>query len=280
MFSLPIQLAAAVAAREKTLMNKLDNLYKTKTLTLTDQRDRLRTFQACLESAAQRAKTAVHSPGNVELLVARSDVVSTLRALEKQPPVLEPLTNGLLDFSVDLKPLQKMLSEAGVVTDKLSCAANTTATGFGLQQVAPGRKASFTITTYDVKGDLCGVGGDLFKVEVANAIGMKSGVNCKDNGDGTYSATYTAPASAGGHHSLSVLLRGAHIRGSPFTVKEVQLGGVPVGAVDCMKCGRRSESMMYYQYNPDPYGDYNSLLDQLYQQYTALCHPRMQCCWS
>ena len=217
MFSLPIQLAATVAAQEKTLMNDLDFLYEFKTRILTDQRDRLRTFQACLESAVQRAKTAVKSPGNVELLVARSDIVSTLGALEKQPPVLEPLTNGLLDFSVDLKPLQKMLSEAGVVKDKLSCAANTRATGFGLQQVAAGRKGSFTITTYDVKGDLCGVGGDVFKAEVANAIGEKSEVKCKDNGDGTYSATYTAPAIAGSrHYSLSVLLRGAHIGGSPF----------------------------------------------------------------
>ena len=56
-------------------------------------------------------------------------------------------------------------------------------------------------------------------------------------------------------------------------MRQVQVGDIPVGAVDCCNCGKRSESMMYYQNNPDPFGYYGGLSDQLYQQYTALCHP-------
>ena len=84
-----MQLYAALFAREQALLNELEQLHKTKAFTLTEQRDRLRIFQACLESAVQRAMSTVQS-GNTELLVARTDVVATLEAMEKQPLALEP----------------------------------------------------------------------------------------------------------------------------------------------------------------------------------------------
>ena len=93
---LVLQLIAAITVQEQLLINELDNLYKTKSFTLTEQRDRLRVFQACLERAVQRANTAIQSPGNAELLVARSDIVSTLGALKSQPPALELQSNSTL----------------------------------------------------------------------------------------------------------------------------------------------------------------------------------------
>ena len=261
-----LQFLSAVTAQEQLLMNELDNLYKTKSFTLTEQRDRLRVFQACLESAVQRANTAIQSPGNTELLVARSDIVSTLGALERQPPVLEPQSNGILKFSFDLGRLVDLLSKVGFVSGNTACAANTTATGSGLKHAATGREASFTITAHDSQGRLCGLGGDIFVVELKEVKGEKMvEVNVKDNGDGTYLATYTAPAGTKGNYMMSVLSCGSHIQRSPFTVQLV-----PVGRVTCYYCGGRSAPMTYYRNNNEPHRSDTMRVDG----FSALCHSK------
>ena len=261
---LVLQLIAAVTAQEQLLMNKLGNLYKTKSFTLTEQRDRLRVFQACLESAVHRANTAIQSPGNAELLVARSDIVSTLEAFERQPPVLEPQSNSILKFGFDLGQAMDLLSKVGFVSDSTACAANTTATGSGLKHAAAGREASFTITAHDDQGHLCSLSGDIFVAELKEVKGEKKvEVNVNDNGDGTYLATYTAPAGTKGNYTMSVLSCGSHIQGSPFTVELV-----PVGRVSCYACGRQSASMMYYRNTSEPHRSDAYRVDG----FSALCH--------
>ncbi|XP_068739685.1 tripartite motif-containing protein 3-like [Montipora capricornis] len=238
-----IEFVAFVKTREQVLMSELDNIYKTKSFTLTEQRDRLRVFQACLESAVQRANTAIQSPGNTELLVARSDIVSTLGALERQPPDLESQSNSILKFYFDLGQIPDLLRKLGFVSGSTGCAANTTATGCGLNFVVPGQEVSFTITAHDSLGRTCSVGGDLFVAELKQVEGEKKvEINVKDNGDGTYLATYTAPTDTNGNYTMSVLLHGSHIQGSPFAVQFV-----PVGRVNCYKCGKLRASMMYYK---------------------------------
>ena len=241
-------------------MSELDNLYKTKSFTLTEQRDRLHVFQACLESAVQRANTAIQSPGNTELLVARSDIVSTLGALERQPPDLAPQSNSILKFFFDLGQLLDLLSKAGFVSDNTGCPANTTATGSGLNFAVPGKEASFAIAAHDSLGRTCSVGGDLFVAELKQVEGEKKvEVNVKDNGDGSYLATYTAPADTNDNYAMSVLLRGSHIQGSPFIVQFV-----PVGRVNCYKCRYISASMMYYKNDVQPHRT---------DHFSALCYP-------
>ena len=183
--------------------------------------------KACLESAVQRANTAIQSPGKVELLVSRTDIVSTLDALERQPPVLQPQSNSRLKFSFDLGQLLNLLSKVGLVSGSTVSAVNTTATGVGLKFAGKGREASFTITAHDDQGRRCSLGGDLFVAELKEVKGDKKvEVNVKDNGDGTYLATYTTPADTKGKYTMSVLSYGSHIQGSPFAVQSVE---APVG---------------------------------------------------
>ena len=87
-----------------------------------------------------------------------------------------------------------MLNNAGVVSDKSTCAGNTTATGEGLRFAGAGSTDSFTITAHDAQGRLRGLGGDVFVAELKDAMGKKKvGVNVRDNCDGTYWATYLVP---------------------------------------------------------------------------------------
>ena len=197
--------------------------------------------------------------GNTELLVARTDVVATLEAMEKQPLALEPQEDCVLNFKANLKQLLDLLNNADMVIDtgKSTCAATTTAEGSGLSLAIPNREVSFTITARDAQGCLCSVGGDLFVVELKQNKEDKFKCKVEDGSDGTYVATYTSPADSKGNLRLSVLLRGSHIKGSPFSVNVTD---APVGNINCHNCGKRTKSMIYY-------------LDVFASRYFALCFP-------
>ena len=251
-----MQLYAALFAREQALLNELEQLHKTKAFSLTEQRDRLRIFQACLESAVQRAMSTVQS-GNTELLVARTDVVATLEAMEKQPLALEPQEDCVLNFNANLKQLLDLLNNACMVSDKCTCAATTTAEGSGLSLAIPNTEVSFTITARDAQGCLRSVGGDLFVVGFTQNKEVEFKCKVEDGNDGTYLVTYTSPAYSKANLRLSVLLRGSHIKGSPFSVNVTD---APVGKVTCHQCGKRTKSMIYYH-------------DIINKRYIALCFP-------
>lgn len=184
-----------------------------------EQCDLLRTFQACVLSAVDRAVTAIQSAGDVQLLVFKSDIATTLVAMESQPPILEPQGDAELEFAVDGKRLLGELAEAGNVTDKPTCANTTSASGSGMEKAYPGKEASFIITARDRQGNPRAVGSDPFVVELHTDKGEKVEVKLADRRNGTYSATYTPPMDIKGELQLSVLLRGSHIQGSPYRVQ-------------------------------------------------------------
>ena len=155
----------------------------------------------------------------MELLVAKSDIATTLMAMENQPPVLDPQANSALEFSVDSKCLLDVLSEAGNVADEYTCVNTTSAFGVGIETASPGRDTSFIITARDRQGTERTVGGDLFEVELQGEEGEKVEVKLVDRRDGTYSATYTPPADIKGDLQLSILFHGTHIQGSPYRVR-------------------------------------------------------------
>jgi len=73
---------------------------------------------------------------------------------------------------------------------------------------------TFTIRAKTKKGENKRDGGDKFKVAIAGPSGPVPNVNLKDNGDGTYLASYKLPGS--GDYTVDVTLNGNHIKGSPW----------------------------------------------------------------
>ena len=80
-------------------MDKLVSLLQNKESILTGQQDRLRLNQACLESAVQEAKSSIQSSGDVQFLLSRPAIVSTLKKKESYSLVLEPEAQFLPEFS-------------------------------------------------------------------------------------------------------------------------------------------------------------------------------------
>ena len=116
------------------------------------------------------------------------------------------------------KFVQVVIQSAGDISDISTCAANTNATGPGITAANPGSKATFTITSRDSQNFQRKCGGDVFVVKLQpEKEGGEIKVELKDRKDGTYLAEYTVDKLYG-KLTLSVCLRGAHIKGSPFVV--------------------------------------------------------------
>ena len=80
-------------------MDKLSSIHQQKVSILTGQLDHLRVNQTFLEDALQRAKSSIQSPSDVQFLLSRSDVVSTLETEESYSVVLEPEAQFLPEFT-------------------------------------------------------------------------------------------------------------------------------------------------------------------------------------
>ena len=111
-----------------------------------------------------------------------------------------------------------VIQSAGNISDLSTCAANTNATGPGITTANPGSKATFTITSRDSQNVQRKRGGDVFVVKLKpEKGGNEIKVELNDRKNGTYLAEYTVEKLCG-KLTLSVCLRGAHIKGSPFAV--------------------------------------------------------------
>ena len=116
------------------------------------------------------------------------------------------------------KSIEEAIQSAGDIRDISTCAANTIATGLGITTANPGRKATFTITSRDSQNFQRKLGGDVFEVKLKPKWGGDEiKVELNDQKNGTYLAEYTVDKMYR-KLTLSVFLRGAHIKCSPFSV--------------------------------------------------------------
>ena len=80
-------------------MDKLSSIHQQKVSILTRQLEQLRVNQKFLEDALQQANSSIQSPSDVQFLLSRSDIVSTLETEESYSMVLEPEAQFLPEFT-------------------------------------------------------------------------------------------------------------------------------------------------------------------------------------
>lgn len=80
-------------------MDNLNSLLQDKESILTKQLGRLQENQTFLEIAVQQAKNSIESPSDVQFLLIRSGILSTLEAEESCSLVLEPEAQFLPEFA-------------------------------------------------------------------------------------------------------------------------------------------------------------------------------------
>ena len=79
-------------------MDKLSSICQLKQSILLGQLDHLQVNQTILEDALQRAKSSIQSPSDVQFLLSRPDIVSTLETEKCYSIVLEPEAQFLPEF--------------------------------------------------------------------------------------------------------------------------------------------------------------------------------------
>ena len=80
-------------------MDKLSSIHRQTKSILTEQLDRLEVNQAFLKSAVQRAKSSIQSPSDVQFLLSRPEIVSTLETEKCYSIVLEPEAQFIPEFT-------------------------------------------------------------------------------------------------------------------------------------------------------------------------------------
>ncbi|CAH3185005.1 unnamed protein product [Porites lobata] len=171
------ELHSALSNREQVLIDKLSSIHQQKKSILTEQLGRLRVNQTFLESVVQRAKSSIQSLSDVQFLLSRPDLVSTLKTERSYSMVLDPEAQFLPEFTKSEeermpvkyrcnKSIEAVIKSAGDISDISTCAANTTATGPGITTASRGRKATFTITSHDSRNFQRKRGGDVFVVKL------------------------------------------------------------------------------------------------------------------
>ena len=80
-------------------MDKLSSIHQQKVSILTRQLEQLRVNQKFLEDALQQAKSSIQSPSDVQFLLSRPDIVSTLETEKCYSIVLDPEAQFMTEFT-------------------------------------------------------------------------------------------------------------------------------------------------------------------------------------
>lgn len=200
----------ALNQRERELMQRLEQVHQAKEQALQRQRDRL---AATAEQLARSADALQHAHGDLELLRARTEAQARLRDAREAP--IEPAEDERLEFTAPDGALLAAIGTLGLLSTA-GFGPTSTAAGEALARAVRGRLATFTVQARDHLGERRLVGGDPLDVTVRGPDGSSCNADIVDLHDGTYQVAYKPQLE--GPYTVRVLLRGADVQKSPFTV--------------------------------------------------------------
>ena len=123
-------------------------------------------------------------------------------------------------------------ASSGVLTNAVASMCKVH--GKGLETAIARKVARFTIESFDAAGSRCTAGGEKFTVTLTGSSVVRARVTDKE--DGSYDVEYKTNNS--GPYSISVLLHGAALPGSPFEMK------VLMPRPDAAQCVVRGEALL------------------------------------
>ncbi|GAM26799.1 hypothetical protein SAMD00019534_099740 [Acytostelium subglobosum LB1] len=146
----------------------------------------------------------------------------TMSALAEQlpsPPPVQEASTAILDFpsvpSTDVKLDFPVVPQFPTIVEKQVCdASRVECFGPGLTGGFVGVESLFTIQGYDTKGQKMTSGGDTFNVLIQGQFGDQIYGKVKDNGNGSYTGSFTPPKAGG--YAIAVYLVNQQVAKSPF----------------------------------------------------------------
>ncbi|XP_053312808.1 tripartite motif-containing protein 45 [Spea bombifrons] len=207
----------AVREHRARLLGDIDEEMRRRQQTLSLQGARIQQRLSDLHTATQFTRGVLGRGPDLHLVRAHGLVLSRLKelSLESQRMTDVEETTGL-QFSPQEEagqcqgyPMYGVVKGRGVNPER--CAIR------GLQAAWEGELCGFTLICNDGSGDCMGHGGQQPAVRILHGGSDRPiRASVRDNHDGTYHVSYT-PAEPG-ELSVSVLIKGRHMQGSPFSV--------------------------------------------------------------
>lgn len=213
-------LTASLNSRCEELVHSTLKLKQAKQKSLNNQQEELEAALCTLQSSLEFIEKALENGSEVEILNMHKQMTGRLQELTSKKWQLVPCAQDVFTFSAG-DQLEKMITNFGSVTDRLTCACTSTVVmGNGLEDVMYntlcGQRVEFTVIAKGRNGRKRQEGGDRCEVEICTQAGdVVFSDSPKDCGNGKYTFCVT-PNAENLQYQLSVKLNGCHIQGSPY----------------------------------------------------------------
>ena len=213
-------LTARLNSRCEELVHSTLELKQAKQESLNNQQEELEAALWTLQSSLEFTEKALENGSEVQILNMHKQMTGRLQELTSKKWQLVPCAHDVFTFSAG-DQLEKMITNFGSVTDRLTCACTSTVVmGNGLEDVMYntlcGQPVEFTVIAKGSNGRKRQEGGDRCEVEICTQAGdVVFSDSPKDCGNGKYTFCVT-PNAKNLQYQLSVKLNGCHIKGSPY----------------------------------------------------------------
>ncbi|XP_033118581.1 E3 ubiquitin-protein ligase TRIM71-like [Anneissia japonica] len=211
---------SALEERERDLLVKVEKIRQVKGKALNFQMEELRQGLDKILDCVKSVEGAMHAGTDINVLKAKDRMVKQMQTMRGLQNLLQPHEDDTILFTPPDGALQTAISSLGFVSSS-AYAPNCIATGDGLKRALLGKLSTFLVHARDHNGEASFAGGEPVVVVVHGPDGGIYSADVLDRENGTYLISYRLQSE--GPHSVSVTIRGRHIRESPFTVN-VRIG--------------------------------------------------------
>ena len=213
------ELHIVLEARKTNLLNRLQEISRSKLKSLAAQKDQLETTQAQLHSCEGFVRQSIKTGCQSEVLKMRKTIVHQAKELmtEFQPSFLKPCTQPDMMFSAP-GDATTVLQQYGDVSSMSMFDPKCHAMGRGLETATVGEKSTATMQAVSGNGCPCLEPIESLECELESMLtGARVRGEVKERGRGQYEISYQPVTK--GRNLLHIRVCGLNIRGSPFDVR-------------------------------------------------------------
>ena len=216
------ELHILLEARKTNLLNRLQEISRSKHKRLAAQKDQLETTQAQLHSCEGFVRQSIKTECQSEVLKIRKTIVHQAKELttEFPPSLLKPCTEPDMMFSAPGDVTTVLQQYGNVSSMSMVDRAKCHAMGRGLETATVGEKSTATVQAVCGNGCPCLEPIESLECELESMLtGARMRGEVMERGRGQYEISYQPVTK--GRNLLHIRVCGLNIRGSPFDVKVV-----------------------------------------------------------
>ena len=195
------------------MIQALENIRSDKKGKLSTQKKSFETLSVQTASSLEFVDSLLGREFAPEIITLRDRVVSRLEKMGDLIVDTRPVESAGLEY-VPHPMLISTLESAGQIAVSSTDPLSSYAEGEGLSKAFVGEETCFTMTTRDLKGDVCYSAADRVTVQATSNCGEVIEGEVKDMENGLYEVAYVPKAD--GIYTLAIKVGDQHIQESPF----------------------------------------------------------------